>query len=61
MKKILMIQFFLFAGALFAAPVTYLDSNGMLTGTATTDGGMTTYRDAAGKSIGSSNQNGPQI
>ena len=61
MKKIMTVQIFLLACALFAGPVSYISPNGVLAGTATTDNGVTTYRDAAGTIIGSSIRNGTQI
>ena len=61
MKKILTIQALLFAAALFAAPINCIDDHGQISGTATTDGAITTYRDATGKVFGSSSPSGSQI
>ena len=58
MKKLLMIPVLLFAGALWADPVTCLDPNGRLIGTATTDGNITTYRDRDSKIIGTATPSG---
>ena len=61
MKNLLTFNLILFAAAVFASPVIYRDSTGRVTGSATTNGSITTYRDGSGKLTGSSTQSGNRI